>query len=66
MMIDFGPGLRIPMQGNNAIKTGVWFFHFPNGNTAPRNPGFDSFMAYAAYTYRNFWPHLRHSSVPAE
>lgn len=66
MMIDFGPGLRIPMHGNNAIKTGVWFFHFSNGNTAPRNPGFDSFMAYAAYTYRNFWPHLRHNRVPAE
>lgn len=56
MMLDFGPGLRIPLRGNDALRTGVWFFHFSNGNTAVRNPGFDSFMVYAAYTYRNFVP----------
>ena len=66
MMIDFGPGLRIPLPGNSALKTGVWFFHFSNGNTAPRNPGFDSFMVYGAYTHRNFWPHLRHNREPTD
>jgi hypothetical protein len=66
MMIDFGPGLRISMHGNNAIKTGVWFSIFPTEIRRYEIRGVDSFMAYAAYTYRNFWPHLRHNRVPAE
>jgi hypothetical protein len=60
MTLDFGPGVLIPFQGNNALRTGVWFFHFSNGNTAPRNPAFDGFMIYVSYTYRNFAPHLHH------
>jgi len=66
MTFDFGPGALIHLRGNNAMRTGVWLFHFSNGNTAPRNwnPGFDGFMLYVSYTYRNFAPHRlhRHSS----
>jgi hypothetical protein len=59
MTLDFGPGMLIPLKGNNAMRTGLWFFHFSDGNTAPRNPAFDGFMVYWSYTYRNFAPHLR-------
>ena len=48
-----------PLKGNNAMRTGLRFFHFSDGNTAPRNPAFDGFMVYWSYTYRNFAPHLR-------
>jgi len=56
MTFDIGPGVLIPLRGNNAIRTGVWWFHFSNGNTAPHdwNPAFDGVMLYASYTYRNF------------
>ena len=60
MTLDFGPGVLIPIGGNNAMRTGVWFFHFSNGNTAPRNPAFDGFMLYVSYTYRNFAPRVHH------
>jgi hypothetical protein len=33
-MIDVGTGLRITLRGNSAMKTGVWFFHLSNANTA--------------------------------
>jgi hypothetical protein len=58
MTFDFGPGVTIPMRGNNALRTGVWLYHFSDGNTAPRNPAFDGVMVYVSYTYRNFVPHL--------
>ena len=58
MTLDFGPGVTIPMRGNNALRTGVWLYHFSDGNTAPRNPAFDGVMVYVSYTYRNFSPHL--------
>ena len=58
MTLDFGPGVTIPLRGNNALRTGVWLYHFSNGNTAPRNPAFDGVMVYVSYTYRNFAPHL--------
>jgi len=58
MTLDFGPGVTIPLRGNNALRTGVWLYHFSNGNTAPRNPAFDGVMVYASYTLRNFAPHL--------
>ena len=58
MTLDFGPGVTIPMRGNNALRTGVWLFHFSNGNTAPHNPAFDGVMVYVSFTYRNFSPHL--------
>jgi len=58
MTLDFGPGVTIPMRGNNALRTGVWLYHFSDGNTAPRNPAFDGVMVYVSYTIRNFSPHL--------
>ena len=58
MTLDFGPGVTIPMRGNNALRTGVWLYHFSDGNTAPRNPAFDGVMVYVSYTCRNFSPHL--------
>jgi len=58
MTLDFGPGVTIPMRGNNAMRTGVWLYHFSDGNTAPRNPAFDGVMVYVSYTYRNFPPHV--------
>src|SRR6516225_6512232 len=58
MTLDFGPGVTIPLRGNNALRTGVWLYHFSDGNTAPRNPAFDGVMVYVSYTYRNFAPHL--------
>jgi hypothetical protein len=56
MTFDIGPGALIPLRGNNAIRTGVWWFHFSNGDTAPHNwnPAFDGVMLYVSYTYRNF------------
>lgn len=60
--LDFGPGALIPLRGNNAMRTGVWYFHFSNANTAPRNPGFDGIMFYVTYTYRNFVLHLHKTS----
>jgi hypothetical protein len=61
--LEFGPGALIPLRGNKAMRTGLWYFHFSNGNTATRNPGFDSVMFYVSYTYRNFVPHLRKHST---
>ncbi|HWS95941.1 MAG TPA: hypothetical protein VN620_05625 [Candidatus Methylomirabilis sp.] len=58
MTLDFGPGVTTPLRGNNALRTGVWLYHFSDGNTAPRNPAFDGVMVYVSYTYRNFAPHL--------
>ena len=58
MTLDFGPGVTIPLRGNNAMRTGVWLYHFSDGNTAPRNPAFDGVMVYVSYTFRNFSPHL--------
>jgi hypothetical protein len=57
MTLDFGPGVTIPLRGNNAMRTGVWLYHFSDGNTAPRNPAFDGVMVYVSYTFRNFSPH---------
>lgn len=64
MSLDFGPGVTIPLRGNNAMRTGIWLFHFSDGNTVGHNPAFDGIMAYVSYTYRNFvpsLPHKRHS-----
>ena len=58
MTLDFGPGVTIPLRGNNAMRTGVWLYHFSDGNTAPRNPAFDGVMVYVSCTFRNFSPHL--------
>jgi hypothetical protein len=58
MTLDFGPGVMIPLRGNNSMRTGVWLYHFSDGNTAPRNPAFDGVMVYVSYTYRNFVPHF--------
>ncbi len=58
MTLDFGPGVTIPIRGNNALRTGVWLYHFSDGNTAPRNPAFDGVMVYVSYTFRNFPPHV--------
>lgn len=58
MTLDFGPGVTIPLRGNNAMRTGVWLYHFSDGNTAPRNPAFDGVMVYVSYTFRNFSPYL--------
>jgi hypothetical protein len=44
MALDFGPGTLIPQRENNALRTGIWFCHFSDGNTAPRNPGFEGLM----------------------
>jgi Lipid A 3-O-deacylase (PagL) len=52
--LDFGPGVYIPLDSSHALKTGVWFLHFSNADTAPRNPGYDSFTFYIAYTFRRF------------
>lgn len=52
MTLDFGPGLYIPLAGNRSVKTGVQFFHFSNAYTVKLNPGFDTFMVYAAYIFR--------------
>jgi hypothetical protein len=56
MTLDFGAGLYLPLGRNRTLKTGVQFFHFSNGWTARLNPGFDSFFAYAAYTFENAHP----------
>lgn len=71
MTLDFGPGVTIPMRGNNAMRTGVWLYHFSDGNTAPRNPAFDGVMVYVSYTYRNFAPRLsrrltRHNTLDSK
>lgn len=60
LTLEYGPGALIPVRGNSAIRAGVWVFHFSNASTGPYrwNPGFDGLMVYAAYTYRNFSPHL--------
>jgi len=58
MTLDFGPGVTIPLRGNRAMRTGVWLYHFSDGNTAPRNPAFDGVMVYLSYTFRNFSPHF--------
>src|SRR5215469_6855453 len=34
MTLDFGRGILIPVKGNHAMRTGVWFFHFSDGNCA--------------------------------
>ena len=60
MTLAFGPGFLIPLRGNKAMRAGFWYFHFSNGNTGPRNPGFDGFLLYVAYTYRNFVPFHSH------
>jgi len=62
MTFDIGPGVLIHLRGNNAIRTGIWWFHFSNGDTAPHNwnPAFDGVMLYASYTYRNFGFHHLH------
>ena len=52
MTLDFGPGFYVPLAGNRSLKTGVQFFHFSNAYTVKLNPGFDTFMVYAAYTFR--------------
>jgi Lipid A 3-O-deacylase (PagL) len=56
LTLEYGPGALIPVRGNNAIRAGVWVFHFSNASTAYRhwNPGFDGLMLYVSYTYRNF------------
>ncbi len=40
------------------MRTGVWLYHFSEGNTTPRNPAFEGVMVYVSYTYGNFSPHL--------
>lgn len=62
LTLEYGPGALIHLRGNNAIRVGVWVFHFSNASTAPYhwNPGFDGLMLYVAYTYRNFSPHHLH------
>lgn len=62
LTLDFGPGALIHLRGNNAMRVGVWVFHFSNASTAPHhwNPGFDGLMLYVSYTYRNFIPHHFH------
>jgi hypothetical protein len=62
MTFDIGPGALIQLRGNNAIRTGIWWFHFSNGDTAPHNwnPAFDGVMLYVSYTYRNFSFHYLH------
>jgi hypothetical protein len=55
--LEFGPGLYIPIDEHHALKTGAWFFHFSNARTAPRNPGFDGFLFYIAYSFRTYTPH---------
>lgn len=58
LTLDYGPGALIHLRGNNAIRAGVWVFHFSNASsTAYRwNPGFDGLMLYVAYTHRNLSP----------
>lgn len=52
--LDFGPGLYIPLHDKQAIKLGVQFFHFSNGDTVARNPGFDGILVYTSFTFQNF------------
>jgi hypothetical protein len=51
---DFGPGFYVPLANHQAIKIGMQFFHFSNGDTVKRNPSFDTFLIYVAFTFRNF------------
>lgn len=60
MTLDFGPGVMVPLRGNNAMRTGVWLFHFSDGNTAPRNPAFDGIMVCLLYL-----PQLR-AALPSQ
>jgi Lipid A 3-O-deacylase (PagL) len=53
LCIDFTPGFYIAVGENRAIKTGLGFYHFSNDYTVRHNPGFDSFMLYVAYSFRN-------------
>ncbi len=56
MTLDFGPGLYIPIDSTHSLKTGVQFFHFSNAYTVRLNPGFDAFLVYASFTFRNIRP----------
>jgi hypothetical protein len=57
---DFGPAFYIPVNDTQAVKIGVWFFHFSNGFTAQRNPNMDTFMPYIAFTFRSDRPIFHH------
>lgn len=46
--VYFGPGLRLPHQ---KMRFGVWYYHFSNARTALQNPGVDSLIVYAAYSF---------------
>jgi len=51
---DYGPGFYVPLANHQALKIGTQFFHFSNGETAKRNPSFDTFLVYVALTFRDF------------
>jgi Lipid A 3-O-deacylase (PagL) len=59
MTFDFGPGFYIPAGQNRSLKVGASFYHFSNAFTVKRNPSFDTFLVYTAYTFRDF--HFRTS-----
>jgi Lipid A 3-O-deacylase (PagL) len=63
LCIDFTPGIYIPTGRNRAMKLGLGFYHFSNDYTVKHNPGFDAFMLYVAYSFRNLPTlHLRNAS----
>jgi Lipid A 3-O-deacylase (PagL) len=49
--LEFGPGIQIPMGRKNSLRTGVWFFHFSNADSAKHNPGYDGLMFYMGYSF---------------
>ncbi|PWT84326.1 MAG: hypothetical protein C5B56_15830 [Proteobacteria bacterium] len=54
--MEVGPGMRIPLRRRRFMKFGLWYFHFSNASTAPRNPGFDGLLLYVGYVLDNSIP----------
>ena len=48
---QFGAGVQLARKKNHAVRTGVMFLHFSNHGTATYNPGVDSCVVYASYSF---------------
>jgi len=50
-MLDGRAGVRIPLHGGKSVSVAYMFQHMSNAYTALENPGVDSHMVHAAYTF---------------
>lgn len=48
---DFGGGVQIFSGGRQSLTVGYKFHHISNANTSPVNPGLDSNIIYAGYSF---------------